>query len=436
MKTPLPLALSVSLLLIPTADATGLFRNGSGARSTGLAGTSVAGAEGPLGAMWGNPAALTRIDQPTFELGYFGAYAHGDFTNAVNGSVGIDTHDGHGAEIAYAHPFASGRGTLGFSVIPETALLGDWSYIDAPGGLDGTVSYGFQRHRSEFVAVRTAVGIGWKVTDRLSIGGSAGLVYDRIELTVPFIFQSTPGVAGFKTLLDLETEGFSGNADIGLLYQVTDDIDFGIRYRTTTTLSSEGTATGNASAQLAALGAMLPRTDFGYQAKVALRLPDILSAGLVWRACDDFRLMFQTDWIPWSDHFERMRVQLAGGTNPGLGLPNAVDYVPLSWKDRFTYRLGAEYDLGACWQLRAGYIYSPSAISTAYVTPLNGAIAEHTATVGVGYRQPAWSVDFGYQLDFRSTEKVGTSGYRAGEYSNSKLSLLTHWWVLSGTCRF
>jgi len=434
---PSRLLLTTTLLatLATSATATGLFRNGAGGRATALGGSGVAGVSTPLAAMQTNPALLAAGNHVALELGYFGAHADADFTNAVNRRVGLSTRNGHGAELALAHPFAEGRGSLALSLIPETTVVGDWHYLDTPGGLDGSVSYGFQRHRSRFVAVRGAVGGAWRLDDDLALGASLGVVHHEVDLQVPYIFQTTPGLAGFKTLLDLETSGQSWNGELGLHWRLDERLSLGLRYRSPTSLAGEGRALGDASTQLAALGPAPADASFRFDSKIDLSLPDIFSAGLAWRARPDTTVFAQLDWIPWSRHFDNLRVQLAGPA-PNLGLDAAVDSVPLRWKDRFNYRLGVEHRLDPCWTLRAGYVFAPSPIPTRFVTPLNGAIAEHTLAAGLGYRRGPWTLDLGYQLDLRRTERVARSGYLAGEYSDSELSLLTHWWSLSLTRRF
>lgn len=437
MVTPRQLLIVVLLPvgLATLCPATGLFRNGAGGRSMALGGASVARAETPLEAMWANPAGLTSLDVAAIELGYFGGYGDADFRNGVNGSVGIDRNLGHSGELAVAIPFANSRGALALSIIPESALIADWSYVDAPGGTSGAVTYGRQRHRSQFVVVRGALGVGWEINESISIGGSVGLVYEQVELEFPFIFQSAPGLVGFKTLLDLESDGFAWNGELGMTIRLREDLQLGVRYRSSTSIESEGTASGEAGAQLTALGLAPPRSDFNYDSRVSLSLPDILSAGLAWQATESLLVLLQVDWIPWSEHLDRLRVTLSNGDNPALPA-QVVDGVPVGWEDRFTIRAGAEFDLNENWALRVGYIHAASAIPDANVTPVNAAIAEHSLSAGVGYRKGRWSIDAGYQLDLRHGQAVGTSIYEAGEYSNSKVSLLTHWWGLSGTLRF
>ncbi len=405
-----------------------------------LAGAVVAQPVNPLDAMSGNPAGLAWFTRPTLSLGYLAAYGDAEFRNAVNGSTNFRTNFGHSGELAFSYPIPGGRGSLGFSIVPEAANLADWRYLDAPGGADGLTTFGLQTHRTEFVAIRTAAGIGYQLTDQLAIGASVGLVYERIEFRAPYIFQSTPGLAGFKTLLDLDTDGWAWNGEVGLIYRVCDDLQLGLRYRTSTSLQSEGEARGNAGAQLASLGMGGLRSDFRYDGTAEISLPDLFSVGFSWQALPRLRVLGQVDYIPWSEHFDAMRIKLRNGNNADLnalvGSSAIDDSVPIGWQDRVVARAAVEYELDAHWTARLGYAWSRSPIPSSHVTPLNAAISSHTLSTGIGYHNDRCSVDVGYQFDLPNEQKVGTSVYQAGEYSNSSVDLHSHWLGVSATVSF
>ena len=58
---------------------------------------------------------------------------------------------------------------------------------------------------------------------------------------------------------------------------------------------------------------------------------------------------------------------------------------------------------------------------------MSAAIFEHNLSAGAGYSWSRCSVDLAYQWDIPKTRKVGTSGIRAGEFSNSATSTGIHW---------
>lgn len=434
----LPLA---ALLLADCALANGVNRNGAGARSMGVAGASVANPDEPLGAMYSNPAGLSLLRERQITLGMLALYADAEFSGGASGTVDLAEPFGIAPEVALALPLGDLPVTLGLSVIPEVTRLSEWNYRDARGGLDGDTSYGYRLHSAEIISIRSALGAGWQVTDRLAVGASAGWAYQDINLHAPFIFQSFAPLRGVKTPLDLDTEDTDAwNGDIGLLFRCTDTLTFGLNYRTKTEITSTGTASGDADVQLRNLGLGAARSDFRYDAEVETALPAALTAGLHWKAQERLHFSAQLDWIRWSDAFDTLVVNLSNGNNADLnglaGGDSLTDRIPLDWDDAFVGRVGVEYSPVGNWWLRAGYAYGANPIPNRNLTPLNAAISEHTITAGVGYRAQSFAVDVGYQFDLPHTEHTGRSNILDGEYSGTSTKLAAHWFGASVTWKF
>lgn len=419
----------------------GVFSNGHGARSLGLGGADVAWPLDPLSALAGNPAGLSLLDAPELSLSLVGVHGSGYFENAYNSRSPLRTQNGAFPELAWAMPLADTPFAFGLAFTVESAKVADWEYWDAPGGVDGKTSYGRQDHRSEFLVLRGAAGFSAEINERLSLGASLGLIYHRSSLDVPFIFQSQPALLGWKTLLDLDVDDFGWNADLGLLYRLTDDLSFGLNYRAPTRLKASGQAEGNVSAQLDSLGGFggVP-PGFRYDAEWEVTLPQMLSAGFSWKPHENLRLSTQVDWIDWSSSYDELRVRLSHGSNSAInGLTKSStlrDDVPLDWKDRLVYRAGMELNLTEELQFRLGYSYGRSPIPSSLVTPLNAAIAEHGIAAGFGYERGDWRFDLACQYDLPNAVSLGQSRYRSGEYSHSRVQLETLTLALSARCSF
>jgi long-subunit fatty acid transport protein len=245
---------------------------------------------------------------------------------------------------------------------------------------------------------------------------------------------------GFKTLLDLETEGWGVNGGVGLVWQPCGQLSLGLSYRSMTHLETRGDANGNAAAQLQNSGAGSFRPDFHYDATVNTKLPQIISAGVAWRATERWNFLAQVDWINWSDSFDALDIRLANGDNADingfLGTDRADDVTRLNWRDRFVFRGGVEFAATGDVTLRAGYAYGESPIPAATLTPMSAAILEHTITAGAEWRRGRWILAVAYQYDFPATQAVGASGLRSGEYSNSRTRLDAHWFGLTTGIRF
>lgn len=422
------------LSILPSAAyANGIYRNGVGAKAMALGGADVARADDPLGAMAANPAGLGFLKDATLQLSLAGAFADGRFTNPANTDGQLDTLAGIVPDVAFAVPLGSSPVTLGFAITPSSLMNADWRYVDTPGGLDGVTTYGLQRHRSEIIVLRSAVGLGVSLGPNVSLGGSIGLIYNNNSLEAPYIFQTQPVLKGFKTLLNLGTDGFGVNGSVGVLARLHETLQVGITYTTQTPIDSHGDASGNASAQLISLGPPFSgaRPDFHYDAEVKTVFPQMVSGGMSWKAHPRLRLALQVDWINWSDAFDRLPIKLTNGTNADInalvGSSSMEDVVPLKWEDRVVYRAGLDYALSDNLALRGGYSYGKSPVPASTLTPLTAAILEHTVAAGVGYRTGRYQVDVAYQWDLPTTQRVGVSELRAGEYSNSTVDVGIHW---------
>jgi long-chain fatty acid transport protein len=413
------------------ASANGIYGNGIGADAMSMGGAEVAWAADPLSAMTANPAGLGFLSKPELDLGAEGAVLEGNFTKAGSGG-GLNSSLNALPEGAFAYPLKQIPLTFGISVAPQSALLANWHYNDPPGGLGG-VTYGYQQDKSEILLLRSALGVGWQINSKLSIGASAGLLYNENKLVAPYIFQDiqSPTVSsppnGAKTLLNLHTTGFGGDATVGILFRATTNLQFGAFYQSESIINSTGNASGNPSAQFpsAPPGALA----FNYDAEVKNKFPQNASAGVSWGFLPKFRVSAQVDWIDWAHAFDTLHISMSNGSNSGVnGVLGASfrDNVPLNWSSEFVYRVGFEYDVTENLSLRLGYCYGSSPVPDATLTPMTAAITEHTITCGAGYHWGRYKVDIAYQYYLPATQNVGQSGLLSGEYSNSSTTMSAH----------
>lgn len=423
-------ALLVEVSLVgSTGYAGGIYRDGAGARALALGGASVGKPDVALEALQANPAGLSAIRQSQLQVGLGAALAGGKFSNGANTDANLKNGFGVWPEAAFAFQLGASPVTLGLGFVPDAALGGKWNYVDAPGGINNT-TYGFQEHRSEITALRTTVAASVAITEALSFGAGIGLVYNRNQLHAPYIFQTYPALQGFKTLLDLKTDGFGANGTFGLLYRPNEKLSIGLSYQTPTHVNSDGDANGNAGVQLANLGLGAAQPDFHYDAEVDNVFPQMVSAGLSWQVADRFRCLFQVDWINWADSFDELVIRLNQGSNNDingvLGTANIYDVVPLRWEDQFVYRIGVEFQATEAIALRAGYTYGQSPVPANTLTPLTAAIMEHKLGGGLGWKQDRYFVDVAYQYSLPTAQHVGASYLQAGEYANSRTEVGVH----------
>jgi len=426
----------------PLLAAEGILGTGVGARSNGMGGTEVADPEGALGSLATNPAGLDELTGWDAEAGLLGASAYGNFTSKTGGGGKLSSEIGFAPEGAIGVPVKATPFTIGVGVVPQVGLQAHWNYPDPPGGLGGTTRYGLQRDNSEIEVIRVALGMSLQITRQLSIGGALGLNYNENLLQTPYIFQSQPILRGFKTILNLSTSGWGANGSAGVMYRPTDSVAMGLSYQGSTTITTHGEATGNADAQLNALGPAFAGVgrDFHYDAQVHITLPQIVSGGVAWRFKPGWVASGELDWAGWSGAFDTLPVKLTHGSNAQinslLGADQLQDNIPLGWKDRFTYRAGFEDAITPSILLRCGYSYSKSPVPSETLTPLTAAIPENTVTIGAGYIWRWLELDAAYQWDIPVTRHVGTSELADGEYSGSSVQVGIQWVSLTARVKF
>ena len=422
------------LLSVPAYGDNGVLRAGFGAADAGSAGV-FGGVDGDsLANMQLNPAAMTDLARSEWTvsarvLAGDGEFERGSENSSLDGSLGAFP------EAAVVWRLPNRPLWVGLSVAPVSALEADWNFLDIPA--EGTgVFYEGASHETQFIAIKANAGLAWKINEQWSVGGSIGTVYSRVRFNAPFIFQTNADLAGAKVDLDFETDGWALAWDLGVVYQPTESLRFGARFRPEIELSNDGDGRGDFSGQFP--GVSDPNADFGLSTRNVLPLS--IGAGFSWQATPKLKVGGWAEYYRWSKAFDTFRVDFSDGSNgevnDALGSDGPNDGVPLDWKDRVVVALGVEYQVNDCWVLRGGWRYGKSPIPGNLVTPLNSAITEQTVTLGVGWRNEDWSVDASYGVEFGPRQNVGTSGYRAAEYSNSSVDLTVHSFGLGVTRRF
>jgi len=439
------LSICLGLALEASLRADGIYGNGAGARSMSMGGADVAWASDPLGAMAENPAGLGFLTAPELNVGGVVGIVQGHFDKPGVSSGNLDETPQALPEGAFGMPVGTSPVVIGLSFVPESMDLANWHYNDPPGGLGGATSYGYQEDKSEIASLRSALGVAVKINPTFSFGASLGLVYNQNELVAPYIFQNlqpggggpaNSGLDGAKTLLNLNTSGYGWNAQVGLMYKPTPDLQFGVSYESETKIDSSGNATGDPSVQLGQPPGTYP---FHYDATVVTTFPQEVRAGVSWKFLPQWRWAGQIDWIDWADAFRNLPLSFSNGNNAAVNGDlgsSFTESIPLNWKSEFVYRTGIEYDVTDHLALRTGYCYGGSPVPDSTLSPLTAAIPEHTFTAGAGYKWKQFQVDLAYQFAIPATQSVSTSSLLSGEYANSSTEVSSHTIALTTTVRF
>ena len=271
LQSRLALALSVCAVFASPAFAQSFYWNTASARSQALGGIYVRSSDDAFDALAANPAGLTALTGRTLDLSVSLVLPRGSFSNSVNNSAQLSQTPGALPYGAFGMPIRHSRFSCGVGFTPDLMSVGNWHYVDAPGVAGA--SYGLQEQKSAILAGHAMAGLGVVLNPKLSVGVSLGADYNSNTLHAPYIFQQQPVLQGLKTLLDLHTRGYGWNGSVGALNRPTPAVEFGLAWKSSTTVVSHGTASGDVYAQFAALGltASLPPSPMRRRCETSFR---------------------------------------------------------------------------------------------------------------------------------------------------------------------
>ena len=253
---------------------------------------------------WTNPAGMTGLQQDEMLAGFQVVVPKIEFDPSVAEAGGSD--GGNAGNIAAIPSFfmvkkLSDRFRVGFSVVAPQG--GAMNYGD-----DFVGRYGAQR--VELAAIGGSPSIAYKVSDRLSVGAGVSIIYTQFEETIA-INQSAlvpgpgtlpDGKVKFDNMDDLGYQPF-----LGLTYELSDSLFFGITYRAEMDVNLEG------DLNFRNLAFPTPQAD---EIEIGWDNPQLLKAGLSYRLAPNKRLIFSAGWEDWSAFSENQLAITGGAADP------------------------------------------------------------------------------------------------------------------------
>ncbi len=354
---------------LPLYAQVGHILEGSGPINHSMAGAATGNPVDPCGALFWNPAGLTRFHRNIVCLGSEAFKSHLRLGSAVagTGAWGAWNRDPSHMPLAaiptigmFLNPddskwsFAVGLNSVaGFGVnfdprIPNTGnpIL----YPQNAGGFGGI--------NSEYSLAQLVFGGGRKISDKLSLGVGVLLNYARLEVD-PFP-GAAPTAAGYPNVDQAGALGYGFN--FGILYDINEAWSVGAAYRTMVNFKTFDFSAENA-----------PGFSFD------MDLPSILSVGIGYNGLDRWKFTFDIRKINYdrTDGF-------AGDAQ--FGANGAVK--AFGWDSIYVFALGAQYQVTEKLTVRCGAAYNTSPIrdSATFFNVASPAIIQYHASLGLSYR--------------------------------------------------
>jgi len=394
------------------------------AKATGMGAAFVAQSDDPS-AVFHNPAGIVQLEGFQVSAGFSSLMPRITFQSStedpvLNATIGGRTDlrkHAFWVPNVYATYKINEYWSVGFGAFSNFGLSTDWP-DDWPGrfSLGGTDAYLGTLSLNPVVAFRPV--------DWLSL--SAGAVVQSLEIDLKNKISLFPlDTAEPEQTFRGETRAGGWNA--GLLFWASDQIKFGMSYRSRIGHSiADGLFTTRGIPEL--LGG-----DVSTGANGSLELPAILSLGIS-LAPSLLTLEFDAKWTEWS-RYQKLEINLDTG--------DTISYRK-DWSNVWAYHVGAQYALKEFLDLRAGYIYDLTPLRVDTLDALLPSGNRWFLTAGLGIRHERWTVDAAYKYmdaENRSwnnesgdydTLMASPSGRITGEFQDGHAHILS----LNLSCHF
>ncbi len=236
-----------------------------------------------------------------------------------------------------------------------------------------------RRVHGDLKIVAPQVNLGIKLTDKLSVGVGGRMDVATAEVSTVLGPADVDFGRGYA---------YGGGFQLGLHYEATDDLRFGVGYVSPAWCSDLAGDDLKASV----LG-ILP-VNLGDAGMDEFRLPQKVFLGTAWDATDWLTLHGEMRWLNWD------KSTFHSTTIATDGLIDLRYPFPLGYQDQLVFIVGADIELSEHWTLGTGYHFGTEPVDPANLLPTGSVLPQHHATIGLRYHQDNWWIGGGYILSF------------------------------------
>lgn len=320
------------------------------------------------------------------------------------------------------------------------------------------------KNRTEVSVGRLVVPLAYKVNDQLQIAATADFVWAGMDLKMAMSgnqffdlvmptsqrFGRASGtiVQSFGQILATMPAGtsvdyayfnfsngsaFTGKArgygyggKVGLVYQATKELSFGLTYHTKTVLDDLKSSGDTMSFQLNIPGlGRVPQSLTGDYRVRNFQWPALLGGGLAWHPAPRWMIAADVREIFWKNVMKEFSMNFtasAAATN-GPFAGQTLDAVLFqSWKDQTVVQLGAAYEASDQLTLRFGGNFANNPVPATYLNCLFPAIVKDHLTGGFGWKfDERTSLDASFTYGFKVDVTNGSGASVSHSQTNAQV---------------
>jgi long-chain fatty acid transport protein len=446
----LPVMMAAAVSSAPALAGAFALREQSAA-ALGMSFAGAAAGAGGLGTMFWNPATITQSPGIQVEGDFSGIFPYADITSGAGSSAG------YLPPITTAIGGVTASGDIGQdAVLP--AFYASWQVndrvwlgvgVNAPFGLATKPDLGWAGRAygasTRITSYDVTPTLGYKVNDWLSVGAGIEIMYFKARYTtaVPTLASLAPPVLATPSawgVSGLEGDSTGIGFTLGATLRPFAGTEIGIGFRSAVSQTLDGEFSGGAALWQSLLPLVPPGTppavvqalaarQFDHPIKVGIVLPETVTLGLKQAVTADFSAMLGLEWTNWSRlGFPRVVDQTTGT------LHQAIQALPLDYRDGWFVSAGGEYRINPAWTTRAGLAYELSPITTQNRSPRLPDNNRIWATLGASY---AWSDQLSFDNRLRPYLPARHEDrHRPGQPAiTMRVTRPWHWPIWSGPSR-
>ncbi len=397
--------LTLGLLGLSTAQASGFALIEQSASGQGLSYAGAAVNTEDASVMWFNPAGLAEIEGSQLIVGAHVISPSAQFKNNgshyKNSTLLINGPNDNGARLGVIPNFYW-KGQAGDYALGLGINVPYGSTVDYNGNWVGR----YHAVKTETKTYNLNPSIARKFGEHLSLGMGLNAQYIDVTLTkkidVGALLNNPQGADG---LVELNANTISFGYNLGAIYDFNTAGKLGISYRSQMDHKANGKAKFS-DINPAAQGS--PRLqNSNITSNVAL--PATASFSYAYPVNPKIEVLAGATWTGWST-FKELRIKFDNGA------PDSVQKE--DWKDVMRYSLGMKYQLSEAWKLRTGVAYDQTPIKNKYLRTPRIADSDRTwLSFGAGYQMSkSLNLDLAYTHIFSDNPQIDNIDGQGGSH--------------------
>lgn len=389
----------------PAAYGAGFGIFTQGAAETAQGNSVVAHTEGPA-SLFFNPALMSKLEGTQWEIGTTLLSPVIDFKSDTAGQDSKTRNmDSFPSTIYLTHKYNEKLST-GIGVFTPFGSGTNWE-DDWKGRYIVT--------KSEMGALDINPAVSYKASPKLSVAAGLNLMLVSIRKDNK-INQSSVSHPDGEQKFEGDGDGLGYN--IGLLYEINDELSLGASYRSAIDVEIEGKISFDVATSLSTfLGGIPDSTD----AETEFTLPAQAQLGLSYKGSEQFLLEAAVKWVGWSV-YDKVTTETKKTI---AGLPSST--VTNKWKDTFGIKLGGSYKLSKKTALFAGYQYEKGAIPDDTFNPGIPDSDSHTISIGSAIKYDDLNIKLAYAYrKFEDRQINNTVGGIFGDTADGEYEATMH----------